>query len=91
MKSVVAIAEEGADRNPDVATLNGVALNLRGLLNDDLPMVAESVEVLRQSPRRVLRAIGSESYGVMLLHAGERRMGLHQLDEAWDDYDHMGV
>ena len=91
MRSVVAIADEGAARNPEVATLDGVALNLRGLLNDDLAMVAESVEVLRQSPRRVLRAIGSESYGVMLLRAGERQMGLHQLDKAWDDYDHMGV
>jgi hypothetical protein len=29
----VEIAEEGALRNPDVATLTGLALNLRGLLN----------------------------------------------------------
>jgi DNA-binding CsgD family transcriptional regulator/tetratricopeptide (TPR) repeat protein len=91
MGSVVAIAEEAAARNPDVATLSGVAMNLRGLLDGDLAMLAESVEILRHSPRRVLRAIASESYGRMLLLAGERRMGLDQLDRAWDDYDHMGA
>ena len=91
MKSVVAIAEEAAARNPAVATLNGVAMNLRGLLDGDLAMLAESVEILQHSPRPILRAIGSESYGRMLLLAGERQMGLHQLDAAWDDYDHMGA
>src|SRR6202042_2138674 len=34
--------EEGARRNPDVPTLNGVALNLRGRLGGDLGMLAES-------------------------------------------------
>ena len=91
MKSVVAIAEEAAARNPAVATLTGVAMNLRGLLDGDLAMLAESVEILQHSPRPLLRAIGSESYGRMLLLAGERQMGLHQLDAAWDDYDHMGA
>lgn len=27
----------------------------------------------------------------MLLDAGEREAALHQLDAAWDDYDHMGA
>jgi DNA-binding CsgD family transcriptional regulator len=53
--------------------------------------VAESFEILRCSPRRGLRAVGAESYGLMLLHAGERQMGLDRLDRAWDDYDHMGA
>jgi DNA-binding CsgD family transcriptional regulator len=91
MKSVVTIADEGAARNPEVATLNGVAANLRGLLNGDLAMLAESIEILRHSPRPLLRAIGFESYGRMLLLAGERRLGLNQLDHAWDDYDFIGA
>jgi DNA-binding CsgD family transcriptional regulator/nucleoside-triphosphatase THEP1 len=91
MKSVVTIADEGAARNPEVATLNGVAANLRGLLSGDLAMLAESIEILRHSPRPLLRAIGFESYGRMLLLAGERRLGLNQLDHAWDDYDFMGA
>jgi DNA-binding CsgD family transcriptional regulator len=91
MECVLAIAEEGAARNPDVATLNGMAANLRGLFNNDLGMVAEAIEILRDSPRRGMRAIGSESYGQMLLQRGQRQMGLHELDRAWDDYDYMGA
>jgi DNA-binding CsgD family transcriptional regulator/tetratricopeptide (TPR) repeat protein/nucleoside-triphosphatase THEP1 len=87
----IEIAEEAADRNPDVATLTGLALNMRGVCNHDLAMVAESVRVLQHSPRRVLRAVGAEGYGTMLLDAGQREAGLHQLDAAWDDYDLMGA
>jgi predicted ATPase/DNA-binding CsgD family transcriptional regulator len=89
--SAVEIAEEGARRNPDVATLTGLALNMRGLFNRDLAMVAESVGVLQHSPRRLVRAVGVEGYGTMLLDAGQRDAGLHQLDAAWDDYDETGA
>ena len=54
-------------------------------------MVAESAKILQHSPPRGLRAAGAEGYGVMLLNAGEREDGLHQLDAAWDDYDWMGA
>jgi DNA-binding CsgD family transcriptional regulator len=87
----VEIAEEGAERNPDVATLTGLALNMRGLFSGDLAMVAESVKVLQHSPRRGLRAAGAEGYGSMLLEAGQREAALRQLDAAWDDYDRMGA
>ena len=87
----VEIAEEAAERNPDVATLTGLALNMRGVRNQDLAMVAESVRVLKHCPRRVIRAVGSESYGTMLLDAGQRDVALRQLDAAWDDYDRMGA
>jgi DNA-binding CsgD family transcriptional regulator/tetratricopeptide (TPR) repeat protein len=91
METVVAIAEDGAARNPEVATLNGVALNLRGLLSNDPTMVAESFEILRHCPRQGIRAVGAESYGLMLLRSGERQVGLDLLDRAWDEYDHMGA
>ena len=87
----IEIAEEAAQRNPDVATLTGLALNLRGLYTRNLTMVAESVKILQHSPRRGVRAAGAEGYGVMLLNDGEREDGLHQLDAAWDDYDWMGA
>jgi DNA-binding CsgD family transcriptional regulator/nucleoside-triphosphatase THEP1 len=87
----VEIAEEGARRNPDVATLTGLALNMRGLFNRDLEMVAESVRVLQHSPRPGLRAAGAEGYSTMLLNTGQRDAALRQLDAAWDDYDRMGA
>ena len=87
----VEFTEEGARRNPEVATLNGLALNLRGLLRGDLGMVAESVKILQHSPRPVLRAAGAEGYGRLLLSAGEREAALDHLDAAWDVYDRMGA
>jgi DNA-binding CsgD family transcriptional regulator/tetratricopeptide (TPR) repeat protein len=87
----VEIAEEGSQRNPDVATLTGLALNIRGLFNRDVAMVGESVRVLQHSPRCVLQAVGAEGYGTMLLDAGQREAALLQLDAAWDQYDRMGA
>ena len=90
-EQAVEVAEEGARRNPDVATLTGLALNLRGLLDHDLAMVAESANILQHSPRRVLRAAGTEAHGMMLLEIGERDAGLARLDAAWDEYNSMGA
>jgi DNA-binding CsgD family transcriptional regulator len=87
----VEFTEEGARRNPDVATLNGLALNLRGMLGGDIGKVAESVEILKRSPRPVLRAAGAEGYGRLLLSAGQREAALDHLDAAWDVYDQMGA
>jgi DNA-binding CsgD family transcriptional regulator len=87
----VEFADEGARRNPGVATLNGLALNLRGLLSRDLGMVAESVKILEHSPRPILRAAAAENYGRVLLAVGERESGLDNLDAAWDLYDHIGA
>jgi DNA-binding CsgD family transcriptional regulator len=87
----VEIAEDGAQRNPDVATLTGLALNMRGLFNRDLAMADESVRVLQHSPRRVILAAGVEGLGTMLLDAGQREAALRHLDAAWDDYDRVGA
>ena len=87
----VEFAEEGARRNPEVPTLNGFALNLRGLCAGDLDMVAESVKILQRSPRPVLRAAAAEGYGMLLLSAGDREGALDQLDDAWDIYDQIGA
>ena len=91
MRELVTVAEEAAARNPDVVTLTGVAANLRGQFNNDLAQVADSIEILRQCPRLGIQALGFESYGRMLLDAGDRQMGLAYLDRAWDSYDQMGA
>jgi DNA-binding CsgD family transcriptional regulator len=87
----VAFTEEAARRNPDVATLNGLALNLRGRLDGDLDMMAESVKILQHSPRPILCAAGTEHYARLLLSTGERETALKHLDVAWDIYDRMGA
>jgi DNA-binding CsgD family transcriptional regulator len=90
-RRTVEFAEEGARRNPDVASLNGLALNLRARLGGDLDMLGESVKILNHSPRPILRAAGVEHYGRALLSAGESRAALEHLDAAWDVYDSMGA
>ncbi len=87
----VAIAELGAERNPGVASFEGLALNLRARLDADLGQLADAAKMLQTSPRPALRALGAETYGHALLAAGDRKAALLQLDQAWDEYDHMGA
>lgn len=87
----VAIAELGAERNPGVASFEGLALNLRARLDADLGQLADAAKILQTSPRPALRALGAETYGHALLAAGDRKAALHQFDQAWDEYDHMGA
>ncbi len=87
----VDIAEIAAARNPGVASFDGLALNLRGRISNDLDLIARSADVLAQSPRPTLRAYGADTYGRALLAAGERQAGLAQLDLAWDTYHQIGA
>jgi DNA-binding CsgD family transcriptional regulator len=89
--SCLDVAEANAAGNPGVASFEGVALNLRGLGKQDLDILAEAAGVLDRSPRPVLRAVGAESYGRVLLAAGRRSEALAQLDRAWDEYHRMGA
>ena len=87
----VDIAEIAAARNPGVASIEGVALNVRGRSSKDLDIIAQSADILTRSPRPVLRAFGADSYGRALLIAGQRSDGLAWLDRAWDEYHRMGA
>ncbi|MFE2960084.1 helix-turn-helix transcriptional regulator [Nocardia tengchongensis] len=87
----VETAELAAARNPGVASLEGIALNLRGSYKADLDILARSVQILDRSPRPILRARGAESYGRALLAAGEIPAGLAELDRAWDEYHRVGA
>ncbi|MFJ6893936.1 AAA family ATPase [Streptomyces hokutonensis] len=80
----VTLAEEGAARNPGVASFEGIALQLRGTLRQDLTLLRRATEVLAHSPRPALRASGYEDYGRALLTAGQRKEGVANLDLAWD-------
>jgi hypothetical protein len=55
---VVALAEIGAERNPDVPSLMGTALQLRGMTRRDLGLLRCAADVLARSPRPLLRAGG---------------------------------
>jgi hypothetical protein len=44
------IADLVAQRNPGVATLDGTALHVHGLVADDPALLADEVHILRESP-----------------------------------------
>lgn len=88
---IMKAAQIAADRNPGVASLEGVALNSRARFHADLDGIGRSAAVLARSPRPILRAIGADTYGRALLAAGQRIAGLAQLDRAWDEYHQMGA
>ncbi|MFJ9712632.1 ATP-binding protein [Streptomyces sp. NPDC101234] len=86
LSASVQIAEITADRNPGVASFEGMALSVLGRRRKDLAQIAQSVKVLAGSPRPLLRGIGAEAYGRALLGAGDNTAGLAWLDCAWDEY-----
>jgi DNA-binding CsgD family transcriptional regulator len=88
---IMKAAQIAADRNPGVASFEGVALNSRARYQADLDGIGYSAEVLTRSPRPILRAIGADTYGRALLAAGHRAAGLAQLDRAWDEYHQIGA
>ncbi|WP_179266527.1 helix-turn-helix transcriptional regulator [Asanoa hainanensis] len=87
----VAIAAEGAARNPGVASFEGVSLALRGLAHKDLRLLTAANRVLDRSPRPMLRGNAAEDRGRMLLAYGRRDEGIAELDRAWAIYHGIGA
>ncbi|WP_426510178.1 AAA family ATPase [Dactylosporangium sp. McL0621] len=85
------IAELGARRNPGVATLEGVALHLRGHLGGDVADVRATVAVLRRSPRPIPLAAALHDLGSALAAGGDTPGGLAALREAHAIYARVGA
>ncbi|MEV0406657.1 AAA family ATPase [Actinoallomurus sp. NPDC050550] len=90
-EEVVALAETGAQRNPEVPSLTGTALQLRGTTRKDLELLQRAADVLALSPRPLLTAGGYEDLGFELLDRDRRQEGATLLDQAWDIYDGVGA
>jgi DNA-binding CsgD family transcriptional regulator len=90
-RRAVHLAEEGARRNPGVATFGAVALGLRGRLDEDLDSLARAAEVAADSPRPLVRAAVLDDHGRALLRAGDIGAGARRLDQAWALYDEVGA
>jgi DNA-binding CsgD family transcriptional regulator/tetratricopeptide (TPR) repeat protein len=84
-------AEALAERNPGVATIAGVALHARALVSGDIDMLANGVDLLRDSQRPFVRADAVGDYGAALLRAGQREAGVASLDEAWEIFTEFGA
>jgi DNA-binding CsgD family transcriptional regulator len=85
------LADLMAQRNPGVATLDGTALHIRGVLADDPAMLADAVRVLRDSPRPQLLADALADLGASLLNLERRDEGVDALVEAAEIYRRLGA
>jgi DNA-binding CsgD family transcriptional regulator len=74
-----------------VATFEAIAQGLRGLLDNDLGLLAQAADTAARSPRPLVRAGVFEDYGQALLAAGELTGGGDRLDQAWALYDEAGA
>jgi DNA-binding CsgD family transcriptional regulator len=91
VEEAVTLAEAGADRNPGVASFEGVALQVRGILTRDLDLLAQAADVLSRSPRPLLQASGYEDFGRALLSSGNRSEAVASLDRALEIYRRLGA
>jgi DNA-binding CsgD family transcriptional regulator len=82
--TAVSLAEEDAARNPANAGSEGVAFQLRALVNGDLQLMERSARILAANARPLLRAGSAEDYGHLLIAQGRRGEGLAHLNQAWD-------
>ena len=88
---VLVLADLGAERNPTVASFAGTALQLRGLVTEDVGLLERGAEVLSRSPRPMMRASAYEDLGFELLRRGRNREGGVVLDRAWEIYRTVGA
>ena len=85
------VADLAAQRNPGVATFEGTARHIRGLLDDDEHVLAEAVTTLRGSPRPLLLADALTDLGAALLAGRRRDDGVAALTEAAAIYREAGA
>ncbi|MEV7981603.1 AAA family ATPase [Streptomyces sp. NPDC086519] len=81
-EDLAAQAESHAERNPAVPTATGIAAQALGLVKNDLAMLERSVELLRASPRPLVRAAAYADLGEALQAAGRKPQAVAALTHA---------
>lgn len=90
-EEAAAVADEGAARNPGVASFTGIALHVRGLVSRDRSLLHKAADTLEASPRPALRAGLADDLGRALLTEGRLDEAIPQLDRAWQLYHDLGT
>jgi DNA-binding CsgD family transcriptional regulator len=81
-QATATLAERGAERNPGVPTMLGLALNVRGLVERDACVLGRAVDVLRQAPRPLLLAQALADHAAALQTAGDTAAADAEMAEA---------
>ncbi len=79
-----------ADRNQQVPSYRGVALQVSGLIDDNLEELGAAADILSGCPRPSMGASAAADYGKALLTNGYRVDGIGRLEQAWRTYDAIG-
>ncbi len=90
-ENAAALALSLSERNPNITTIAGAAAQTAGLATGDLELLRRAVELMRASPRPLLRGGAAADYGSALLKAGERIGGVAALDSAWEIFHRLGA
>ncbi|MEU3619038.1 LuxR C-terminal-related transcriptional regulator [Streptomyces sp. NPDC006872] len=91
LEDVRSLAETGAARNRGVASFEGIAAHVQGLVRQDGGRLRHAVDVLATGPRPLLLAGAREDLGRHLLGEQQRADGIAQLDRAWEAYRQAGA
>jgi DNA-binding CsgD family transcriptional regulator/tetratricopeptide (TPR) repeat protein len=83
--------EDLAARNPGLATLRGVALRCRGLLEDDPAVLVRAVDAYRAGPRPLELALTCEDAAWALGAAGRVGEARPLFDDALSRYERLGA
>jgi DNA-binding CsgD family transcriptional regulator len=87
----IAQAELFAKRNPDVATITGIAAQTRGLVEHDWRQLGTAAAILADSPRTMLHARARADLGQALIADGQKRRGIEELEHALSLYEELGL
>ena len=87
-RAVTEELERGAERSP-TATITGLALRCRGLLDDDPDVLLEAVAVHREGPRPYQLAAACEDAGTALMRAARANEAIASLSEAAAGYERL--
>lgn len=90
-RATASIAELGAERNPGVDTMAGVAFQVRGLVERDVGLLGQAVEVLRRGPRPLLLAQALADHASGLRGEGETAAADTRMAEARAGFQALGA
>ena len=90
-RQVTEEAEEGRRRAADVPSVVGVALQCRGLLDDDPDALLAAVDAYRKSPRILERATACENAGRVLIRRNKPADARPLLEEALGIFEDLGA
>ncbi|MGI3781189.1 MAG: LuxR C-terminal-related transcriptional regulator, partial [Janthinobacterium lividum] len=81
-EEAVELAAAAARNNPGIDSLEGIALQVRGFVHQEVDALASAVHHLRKAPRPMILASALADYGATLLQAGAHDLGVQQLEAA---------